>query len=521
MADAAIQELPRQSLETQAFQQAKIRIEKSQRIRGDLQPPEGQAYNRQRVEEVRNIEMRSEQGEEGKRSGFEEILIDTRGYEPKRFRMTYENPQEASISEDLIMYVRMGQNGQPEWLTLQGQPLALNADLYEGRLASHKHAQGTDYKATVMPRVDGQGAYLGITTIIESANSTDATQTKQENQATTLTTPTEARTASQIMDFEQIGNTFQLNEQNPPKPNELITPVVTNMFGENDTPTLAGKAVAKVYEDLITRQGYQRPASAEEAKRIVDAGKIARQDYSDYVKQQLQARLNGGDNRLTFGIDRQSGTDGFHFQGDTNAGRDHLFYFNKSSSHYKNPNEQLTRAYLTLAPNETQALQRCFVDLCLTMYDADIDFSGKCVSPAGLEKRTDDMVLYISTSNQQKASELIKRFMAERGIGKGHVLAAVPSNQDGLSWALEPTQEANAIWREVTGSSKKASFNSFVATMAIPIYLERLALAQVRKGDTAAAQTYIEEAKRVRTVISQHNISDMSLQMLAMKKNTF
>ena len=68
----SVAELPKQKLEAPAFNQAKIRIEKSGRIKEDLKPETG-AYNKQRVEEIRNIEMRSEQGEEGKKAGFQGV----------------------------------------------------------------------------------------------------------------------------------------------------------------------------------------------------------------------------------------------------------------------------------------------------------------------------------------------------------------------------------------------------------------------------------------------------------------
>lgn len=139
------------------------------------------------------------------------------------------------------------------------------------------------------------------------------------------------------------------------------------------------------------------------------------------------------------------------------------------------------------------------------MYDAGIDFTAKAASPHGVQTRTDNMVFYIAQNDQARASDMIKQFLTERGIGQGHIRAAVPSSHDGLSWAMEPTKEAQAIWREVTGSTAKTSFNGFVATMAIPTYLDRLAEAQTRKGNRPAAQAYRQEAQRARDVIARPN----------------
>ncbi|MBI3620453.1 hypothetical protein HY214_04930 [Candidatus Roizmanbacteria bacterium] len=167
MSGVGATELPKQVLEASAFNQARVRIEKSRRIKNDLKPATGN-FNQRRLEEVRTVEMRSEQREEGKRSGFEETLIDTRGWEEKRFLLTYVGPNGQEIKEGLVMFTRLGKGGQIEWLTTEGQPLALNEDLYDGRLNSHRHAQGRDYRAAVMPKVDGRGAYTGVVSIIET-----------------------------------------------------------------------------------------------------------------------------------------------------------------------------------------------------------------------------------------------------------------------------------------------------------------------------------------------------------------
>lgn len=161
-------------IEDQAFSQARVRIEKSQRIktdlRGEVNKPKSPLYQ-QRVAEIRQIELNSEQGDAGRAKTTEELVIDTRGYEEQRMKLQYKSPKGDSIQEELVMFVKLGTNGQPEFLRDQlGRTLALNADLYDSRLFSQKHAQGIDYKRTVIPRVDGRGAYTGVVSIIEDKN---------------------------------------------------------------------------------------------------------------------------------------------------------------------------------------------------------------------------------------------------------------------------------------------------------------------------------------------------------------
>ena len=327
-------------------------------------------------------------------------------------------------------------------------------------------------------------------------------ETHAESGWRAVLTPKKPEEQAESINFNQIGQTLELNEQNPPRPETIIAPLVSNMFDEEDKPTLAGKVIARVYRQLISRPDYTSPYQAQE---VIELGKKSRQAYTDCVKKALTERWSRGDKRITFGIDRKPRTDAFHFDGDTTPSKDHLFYFNKSTSHWKNPLHIIDRAYITLSPQDIESIHQHFVDLCLQMYDAGIDFAAKCVSPNGLIKRLDNMVFYISAGDQPKASELIKIFLQERKLGEGHIDAATPSPQDGLSWAYEPNDKQRKIWREVSGSSRKASFNSLVATMAMPTYLERLAQAHERKGNREATETYRDEANRVKTIIEQLN----------------
>lgn len=462
------------------FDGTKIRVEKCKRIRDDLKStPAGERYTiaaQQRQEEIRRVEMKSKQGEKAKKGGLEELIIDTRGYHEKRFTRVYISPTGEKISEELVMFVRIDKDGKFEWLTLEGKPLALNANLYDSRMTSQLHAEGLDYRVKVIPRINERGAYTGVVSIIE-----------------------DKKNKLNINIFEKIGEQIKIDEQHPPKPESFFPPLVGNFFNEEDTPTLAGKIIVEIYRELIRRSDYVNQYNVEE---IINIGKKAVQNYKDYVKEKVLKRWEAGDQKITFGIDRKEGADLFHFNGDDRPIFDHLFYFNKSRIHWRNPKESIVRAYITLAPQEINKIQNIFVDLCLQLYDAGIDFSAKCSSPNGLIKRTDNIVLYISNSDQSKASQILKNFLKERRIGKGHVMAATPDPQDGLSWAYEPNEQQQKIWQEVSGSSQRTSFNTFVATMAVARYLERLALAHLKLGNVAVSNIYQQEAKRVRSIIN-------------------
>lgn len=176
MEEAATHE---KELETQAFRRAKTRIKKSSRVAADLRDkkagePYSEAY-KQREAEVRQVEMKSEQGEPGRQIGKEELVIDARGgYQEKRFAMKYTSTRgtEEPISEELVAFIRAGTDGQPEFLKDEdGKTIAFNAELYDAKLTSQKHAQGTDYDAFTIPRIGGQGEYTGVVTLFQSKQS--------------------------------------------------------------------------------------------------------------------------------------------------------------------------------------------------------------------------------------------------------------------------------------------------------------------------------------------------------------
>lgn len=314
--------------------------------------------------------------------------------------------------------------------------------------------------------------------------------------------PTKAETSRPMPQtpYEQIARNLPLDEQNPPAPESFIQPY-GNIFADSDNATLAGKVAANMYDNLVNRPDYKRTGTATE---IIDKGKLAAKDFEAAVKEANEKRIAASLKPFEFGLNRTAGTDGFHFSGEQMFSKDHLFYFNKSKTHWKNPNDTEVRAYVTLSPSEIDTIQRDFTDLATQMYDLGIDFTAKASSPYGLQRRTDNMVFYIAMSDQAQASETIKKFLTERGIGQGHVAAATPSPQEGLSWAMEPDQTQNRIWHEVSGSSKDTSFNMVVATMAMPTYLDRLAEAQARKGNQDAADKYKAEGQRVKEIIAKY-----------------
>ena len=182
--------LPPQNLEAAPFDQAKTRVEKCQRIGNDLKPKEDATpYSRERVKELRDVEARSQQGEAGKTSGSEELIIDSRGYEERRFNMIYRSDTGEEITEELVMFFILAKDGHTQWLTLDGQPLALNGSLYDSRLESSLHASGRENRVSMIPRVGGRGEYTGVVSIIEARQSVEsqggpqADQTAQANTA--------------------------------------------------------------------------------------------------------------------------------------------------------------------------------------------------------------------------------------------------------------------------------------------------------------------------------------------------
>lgn len=303
-------------------------------------------------------------------------------------------------------------------------------------------------------------------------------------------------------DYQEIGRNFPLDEQKPPTQDMFSPPIATNAFGHNDKPTLAGRVAVNTYDNLVKRPGY---TMSETPAQIIERGKINANNFAEYVTALNKKRETSGLPSFATAITRKSETDGFHFNGEQIYSKDHIFYFDKSKTHYKNPKEPEIRAYLTLSQSQRDLVQRHFVDLSNELYDAGIDFRAKAASPKGLESRTDHMVFYISASDQEKAGGILKKYLQDKNIGEGHVQAAISSQQEGLSWGMEPTEKQNKLWQEISGSTEKTSYNLFIAAMAMPEYLDRLAEAHAKLGNTDQATIFQTEAKRVRDIVNEHN----------------
>jgi hypothetical protein len=302
------------------------------------------------------------------------------------------------------------------------------------------------------------------------------------------------------IDYEAIAQSLPLNEDNPPKPEYFIQPVVTNMYGEDDEATLAGRLISDLYDNMVKRPDA-KPYTGDEVVKLIEISKENRDAFQVNVEKVNVERQKNGLPPVEMAITRGGGKDGFHFNGDPRASQDFLYYFNKSKVNYKHPKEPEIRAYISIKPEERLKNQEYFVELAMRLYDAGIDFSGKAGSIFGVTQRMDNMVFYISVSDQPKASQIIKAFLQEKSIGQGKLLAALPSPQDGLSWAMEPTKEQMEVWKKISGSSKDTSFNVFVSAMTSPAYMERVAAAHRKKGNIKDAEIFEAEAKRVRAII--------------------
>jgi hypothetical protein len=313
-------------------------------------------------------------------------------------------------------------------------------------------------------------------------------------------TPENKNSIFPSIDYEAIAKAIPLDENKPPQPDQFIQPIVTNMFSETDQATLAGRMVGSLYERLIQRID-SKPYQDNEVLQLLEVSKQTREDFLKTVEAVNKKRQEKGLAPLELGAHKPPGKDGFHFNGDTRASQDFLFYFGKSRANYKTKNEAEVRAYLTLKPAEAIKNQSHFVELAMKLYDAGIDFSAKAGSIFGVRQRTDNMVFYITASDQQKASQIIKDFLQEKSIGQGHMLAALPSPQEGLSWAMQPTPEEMEQWKKISGSSVDASYNILVAVKAMPAYLDRLVEAHRQKADFSAAQAFQQEAQRIRAIL--------------------
>ncbi len=79
--------------------------------------------------------------------------------------MTYVSPTGETVSEQLVSFVKADQKGEPQLYKNPDGFGHLNADLYDSKRVSGKHAMGLDYNMSKIPRVDGKGNFTGIVTI--------------------------------------------------------------------------------------------------------------------------------------------------------------------------------------------------------------------------------------------------------------------------------------------------------------------------------------------------------------------
>ncbi|MEK7649307.1 MAG: hypothetical protein AAB400_05365 [Patescibacteria group bacterium] len=472
------------------FEGMKLRLGKYGRITADLELQPTSAARIQRTQEIQAVEQKIKtRGRGDEKSGREELLIDTRGYREARRTLHYVSPTGESFdTEAVLFYKKEGQ--QITWLKSENRLVVLDVGLYCNRLASTLYNQQGDRPVAYIPMVDDRGAYRGIVTIIEDKKKPKPLIHEPEQKSL----PPGFRLSTDTI--KTIADRFLVDSRRPIQPGSFIRPIFTNIFDSDDRSTLAGRILCDVYERVIERSGRKDAVPA-------DAGKKSYHAFNTYVPKILTRRHNQGYAPLEYVEDRASGTDAFHLGG-SQFGSSFLYYFNKSMARWQHPHDPITRAYLTLDTKDLEKTPIHFTDLCLALYDAGIDFMAKCCTPHAQVKRMDNILFYISEPDREHASAIIKQFMTDRKLGKGHMLAAMPSAQDGLSWAYEPNSYEMRLWQEVSGSSQPASFNIVAAMYALPLYLDRLIVACLRTGDTASAETYRKEVERVRLLFRKY-----------------
>lgn len=481
-------------LEQREYDATVLRMEKYGRIAANLARDERSSIRKQRVDEVHGIEQKIlKQGRGG--PGCEDQLIDTRGYREYRIDIIYSSPSGQTITVPVVMFYKKRGN-ETVWLEGGGRTVVLHEALYRQRLKSSLYGQARDRSVSFIPVVDGRGAYTGITSIIEDVRAPNAARVAEKRSESL---PPGFRVSAKLI--ESIANRFPFDQKRIRTPEQYYPPIVSNIFAEHDHPTLAGRMLIYLYDTLVDRPEYHAPQDAHEYGQF---GREALDTFNSYIPSVLNTRRKMMNDRIEFGLDREQGTDAFHFNGDTMPVQSFLFYFNKSTDHFTDPTARMCRAYITLNPRDWRDTGRNFADLCLLLYDAGIDIIAKCCSPYGQAKRMDNIVIYISEPHRQQASALIKQFMVDRRIGKGHMMAAVPSSQDGLSWAYEPMPSESKLWQDVSGSSQEGSFNIIMAMYALQLYLDKLIVACIQKGDRASADIYRNEAERVRNLFAAY-----------------
>ncbi len=302
--------------------------------------------------------------------------------------------------------------------------------------------------------------------------------------------------------YDQLANNLKIDEINPRPANSFRGRLNSEEEFGGKEPTLSGRVVDVLYGDLITRS-LMIPRSRERSSQLIDASIDSRDRAKEKIETINRERQAKGLRTFSLTSDIDYSQTGFHFH---NKGP--VDGYNLHFHMAERPDSPRLRAYITLSLDDIDQVADHFIDLSNTLYNAGVNFSGKVDSPAGAAERTENMVFYINDADQPKAAEIIRNFLSTNRIGEGHVLAAIPSKQEGLSWAFEPGQAEVKLYQEITGSIKNAaSFNQFASAMTIPTYLTRLANAHATNGNTLEAETFRKEAERVRTLIRSYESS--------------
>ncbi|GEM_PF-2570911 len=278
------------------------------------------------------------------------------------------------------------------------------------------------------------------------------------------------------------------------KPDVFIAPVMGNLFVEGDRPTLAGRVVRYMYNFLIERRREKSEPSRERAMKILEEGRAVRQGFREILLEK-------------FGIEVRfrhiNAESDYHYNGDTRNASGFMLFYNKSTGKYRDPGAEEVRAYITFKPDRAPEIHAHFIDLTQELIKKKIDFSAKAASPNGVYERLDNMIFYIASYHQKRAARIIRRYLKRHDIAGGALPATdADPKVKGLSWARDPSRKESEIWRKISGSSKKASYNMMIAAYAAADYLEKLAFRQDELGDADAAREFRAEALRVRAILT-------------------
>lgn len=142
----------------------RARLDASRSIRDAVAPRTSQHFNRDVLEEMRDVEHSAQVGA----SGYTMTRAYVGGWTPTSHRVIYETPEGDSEEETIVTFAR-GSGAQVEHYAWPGtqNALALNGDLYEARQPSNGYATGqySPDRETVM-RLDKDGKYAGVVELV-------------------------------------------------------------------------------------------------------------------------------------------------------------------------------------------------------------------------------------------------------------------------------------------------------------------------------------------------------------------